>query len=328
MDTLFDSLEYLEREPNVGGCVFFRYGSIPAVSGLADRLATWYQSVHNSNTVTPPATPGGTTSRRYPRGQLFGHPVPVPAIYDSIKGPSPCSSYLTRDYELTYSHIDWRGTARPSAYFDFMQDAATVPRPPVPPRPRRHRRPVGALAHACRVLPVRSRPYDTLRVTTWCAGIKGPSWLRAFSFAVDWPAGRAGDVQLGHPGHGQPPYPAAEPDRAGGFLCLPGPRGAAHAGQAGCQRPGPAPHAPPSCTPTWTSTATSTTCASRRSCLTRSTSPRMTSVRSLQINYTAETPAGLTLFLYAARTADTFRVRGEAAGKVRFEAAGTFGRLD
>lgn len=62
MDTLFDSLEYLEREPNVGGCVFFRYGSIPAVSGLADRLATWYQSVHNSNTVTPPATPGGTTS--------------------------------------------------------------------------------------------------------------------------------------------------------------------------------------------------------------------------------------------------------------------------
>jgi len=31
-----------------------------------------------------------------------------------------------KDYELTYSHIDWRGTARPSAYFDFMQDAATV----------------------------------------------------------------------------------------------------------------------------------------------------------------------------------------------------------
>ena len=51
-------------------------------------------------------------------------------------------------------------------------------------------------------------------------------------------------------------------------------------------------------------------------------------VRSLQINYTAETPAGLPLSLYAARTADTFRVRGEAAGKVRFEAAGTFGRLD
>ena len=30
-----------------------------------------------------------------------------------------------KDYELTYSHIDWRGVSRPSAVFDFMQDAAT-----------------------------------------------------------------------------------------------------------------------------------------------------------------------------------------------------------
>ena len=29
-----------------------------------------------------------------------------------------------KDYELTYSHIDWRGVSRPSAVFDFMQDAA------------------------------------------------------------------------------------------------------------------------------------------------------------------------------------------------------------
>ena len=59
MDTLFDSLTYLEREPNVGGCVFFRYGSIPAVSGLADRLTAWYGSVHNENTAPSPSNPSG-----------------------------------------------------------------------------------------------------------------------------------------------------------------------------------------------------------------------------------------------------------------------------
>ena len=96
-----------------------------------------------------------------------------------------------KDYELTYSHIDWRGTARPSAYFDFMQDAATV-----------HARlchldrgDIGGLWVLSRMHAEFTRPlapYDTLRVTTWCAGIKGPSWLRAFSFAVDGqPAGQA-----------------------------------------------------------------------------------------------------------------------------------------
>ena len=61
-DPLFDSLEYLEDKDNVGGCVFFRYGSIPAVSGMADRLTQWYQTVHNENTTPSPSKPNGSGS--------------------------------------------------------------------------------------------------------------------------------------------------------------------------------------------------------------------------------------------------------------------------
>ena len=108
-----------------------------------------------------------------------------------------------KDYELTYSHIDWRGTARPSAYFDFMQvpaasrycdcmkAAATVHARSC----HLDRDDIGALWVLSRMHAEFTRPlapYDTLRVTTWCAGIKGPSWLRAFEFSVDGqPAGRA-----------------------------------------------------------------------------------------------------------------------------------------
>lgn len=61
-DPLFDSLAYLENKDNVGGCVFFRYGSIPAVSGMADRLTSWYSTVHNKNTAPNPSNPGGSSS--------------------------------------------------------------------------------------------------------------------------------------------------------------------------------------------------------------------------------------------------------------------------
>lgn len=61
-DPLFDSLAYLENKDNVGGCVFFRYGSIPAVSGMADRLTNWYSTVHNENTAPNPSNPGGNSS--------------------------------------------------------------------------------------------------------------------------------------------------------------------------------------------------------------------------------------------------------------------------
>lgn len=61
-DPLFDSLAYLENKDNVGGCVFFRYGSIPAVNGMADRLTSWYSTVHNENTAPNPSNPGGNSS--------------------------------------------------------------------------------------------------------------------------------------------------------------------------------------------------------------------------------------------------------------------------
>lgn len=61
-DPLFDSLAYLENKDNIGGCVFFRYGSIPAVSGMADRLTSWYSTVHNENTAPNPSNPGGSSS--------------------------------------------------------------------------------------------------------------------------------------------------------------------------------------------------------------------------------------------------------------------------
>lgn len=61
-DPLFNSLAYLENKDNVGGCVFFRYGSIPAVSGMADRLTSWYSTVHNENTAPNPSDSGGSSS--------------------------------------------------------------------------------------------------------------------------------------------------------------------------------------------------------------------------------------------------------------------------
>ena len=224
-----------------------------------------------------------------------------------------------KDYELTYSHIDWRGTARPSAYFDFMQDAATV-----------HARlchldrgDIGGLWVLSRMHAEFTRPlapYDTLRVTTWCAGIKGPSWLRAFSFAVDGqPAGQADtdSHRILRP---------SQIEQAASYVCLdrealPMPGKLDVSGLA-------LHHTHPIL---YSDLDVNGHLNNVRIAALVSDALDLTAhdfVRSLQINYTAETPAGLTLFLYAARTADTFRVRGEAAGKVRFEAAGTFGRLD
>ncbi len=41
-DPLFASMDYLKDKQNVMGCVLFRYGSIPAVSGMENRLTQWY----------------------------------------------------------------------------------------------------------------------------------------------------------------------------------------------------------------------------------------------------------------------------------------------
>lgn len=231
-----------------------------------------------------------------------------------------------KDYELTYSHIDWRGTARPSAYFDFMQDAATV-----------HARlchldrgDIGGLWVLSRMHAEFTRPlapYDTLRVTTWCAGIKGPSWLRAFSFAVDGqPAGQAISSWVILDTDSHRILRPSQIEQAASYVCLdrealPMPGKLDVSGLA-------LHHTHPIL---YSDLDVNGHLNNVRIAALVSDALDLTAhdfVRSLQINYTAETPAGLTLFLYAARTADTFRVRGEAAGKVRFEAAGTFGRLD
>lgn len=230
-----------------------------------------------------------------------------------------------KEYDLTYSHIDWRGVSRPSALFDFMQDAATC-----------HAR----MAHLDRddlhALWVLSRmhlevsrplgPYDRLHLETWCAGIKGASWLRAFSFSVGGePVGRAMSswVILDPVTHR-----ILRPDTvpaAADYACLdretlPMP------GKLSCA--GLTPHH---------SHPVRYSDLDVNNHLNNVKIAALVSdaldlgpdefVRALQINYTAETPAGAVVSLSAARTAEDFRVCGEADGKTRFEAAGAFGAL-
>lgn len=65
-DPLFDSLEYASSCSHVKGEVFFRYGSIPAVSGLASRLTTWYDSGSSASPSVPSAPrPSDDENRRF-----------------------------------------------------------------------------------------------------------------------------------------------------------------------------------------------------------------------------------------------------------------------
>ena len=96
---------------------------------------------------------------------------------------------LSREYEISYSHIDNRGVAKPSFLWSMMQDAATV-----------HAEALGLGPAALGVVWVLSRikatltrpllPYERVRCETWCPGFKGPSWYRCFAFYID-------DVQVG-----------------------------------------------------------------------------------------------------------------------------------
>ena len=89
-----------------------------------------------------------------------------------------------RDYPLTYTHIDCRGLLRPGALFEIMQDAATqhaeqlhIAAPDI-----------GALWVLSRLRVQLDRPIrveEPLSLTTWCAGIKGATWLRGFRFHVN-----------------------------------------------------------------------------------------------------------------------------------------------
>ena len=89
---------------------------------------------------------------------------------------------LEKEYPLTFAHIDNRGLMRPSALFSIMQDAATVHADAL----HLGRDELGALWVLSRLRCELSRPlgvHETIRVRTWCDGIKGASWLRSFELS-------------------------------------------------------------------------------------------------------------------------------------------------
>lgn len=92
--------------------------------------------------------------------------------------------YFEKDYPITFSHIDNRGIARPSALFDIMQDAATEHADAL----HLNADDLGALWVLSRLHCALTRPvrvHEVIHVRTWCAGIKGATWLRAFTLCVD-----------------------------------------------------------------------------------------------------------------------------------------------
>lgn len=232
---------------------------------------------------------------------------------------------FVKSYELTYSHIDWRGVVRPASYFDFMQDAATVHAQMA----HLDRGDLNAIWVLSRMHAEFDRPltsYEHLELSTWCAGIKGVSWLRAFGFAVDGkPVGRAiSSWVILDPETHRILRPANVPSAAG-YICVDRPT---------LPMPGKLTLAELSLHHTHRVEYSDLDINRhlnnvRIAALVSDTLDLSETdfVRTIQINYTAETPAGAMLELYAKRTADTFAVQGGSEGRVRFEAAGTFGRL-
>lgn len=87
--------------------------------------------------------------------------------------------YLEKTYPMGFRYIDNRGLARPSAMFDMMQDAATVH------AEASHigREDLQALWVLSRLHCQLARPitvHEEIQVRTWCAGVRGATWLRAF----------------------------------------------------------------------------------------------------------------------------------------------------
>lgn len=97
--------------------------------------------------------------------------------------------HFEKDYALTFGHIDNRGISRPSALFDFMQDAATDHAESLRiAREDLHAMWVLSRLHCSLVRPL--CVHEIVRVKTWCAGIRGATWMRAFALYVD-------DAQIG-----------------------------------------------------------------------------------------------------------------------------------
>ncbi len=90
--------------------------------------------------------------------------------------------YFEKDYRVTFAQIDNRGIARPSALFEIMQDSATEHADALHLTENE-----GALWVLSRLHCILTRPvhvHEVIHVRTWCAGIKGATWLRAFELKI------------------------------------------------------------------------------------------------------------------------------------------------
>ena len=229
-----------------------------------------------------------------------------------------------RDYPLTYTHIDCRGTARPGALCELMQDTATA-----------HAEALGISAPEIGALWVLSRlrahfdrPFhadEVLTLTTWCAGLKGATWLRGFQFYIgDEPVGEALSAWVViDPVSRHLLRPSAVPASAHypvfvpGTLVPPGklrlPAGELH----------------------HTHTVRYSDLDVNRHLNNAKIVDLITDaldlqarpglfVQSLQVNYTAESVAGDELALYVGEAEGVYSVRGVGADSERFEAAAVF----
>lgn len=92
--------------------------------------------------------------------------------------------YYEKDHVLGFAHVDNRAIHRPSALFEIMQDAATEHADQL----HLSREELGALWVLSRLRVTMSRPlrvHERVHVRTWCAGFKGPNWLRVFELSVE-----------------------------------------------------------------------------------------------------------------------------------------------
>ena len=58
----------LNNQPNVSGAVFFRYGSLTAVSGFMDDLTAWYQAHPDKAANDTPSSPD-TPENAFPQAE-------------------------------------------------------------------------------------------------------------------------------------------------------------------------------------------------------------------------------------------------------------------
>lgn len=230
-----------------------------------------------------------------------------------------------RDYPLTYTHIDCHGLLRPSGLFEIMQDAATshaeelhISAPDI-----------GALWVLSRLHVQLDRPLraeETLSLTTWCAGLKGATWLRGFRFQVGGePVGQAISAwvvldpenrRLLRPSavsasaHYQN-VPEADGMKAPGKLRLP-------AGEFHHDH-----------TVRYSDMDVNRHLNNAKIVELISDALELETrtdayICSLQVNYTAESVAGDALALYAGEAEGTYTVRGVCGDSERFEAAAVF----